>query len=87
MITNRAGTIIEGSITTYIVADHLAETAVHHPAEGEIPTAQADIIHAASMDHHTVTNKFRRSPTPYAHQVSSITFAAPEPSEASSSDT
>ena len=53
MITDRAGTIIEGSITAHTVVVHLAETAVHHQAETDIPTAQADTIHAASMDHCT----------------------------------
>ena len=53
MITDRAGTIKEGPITADRVADHLAETAVHQPAEEDIPTAQADTIHAVSMDHNT----------------------------------
>ena len=62
MITDRAGNIIEGSVTADTVADHLAGTAVHQPAEADIQTAQEDTIHATSMDHHTTQINLEGAP-------------------------
>ena len=86
MVTDKAETIKKGPLIADTIADHLAEKAIH-PGAADIPTAQADTINTTTMDHHTGTNRYRQSPTPCAHQISSITTAVQEPSEASSSGT
>ena len=53
MVTDKADTIKKGPAIADTAADHPAEKTVHHPGKANIPTAQTDIIHTASIDHHT----------------------------------
>ena len=62
MVTDKAGTIKKGPVIADTIADHLAEKTVHHPGEADIPTAQADTINTASMDHHTAQIDIGKSP-------------------------
>ena len=86
MVTNKASIIKKGPEIVDTAADYPAEKAVQHPGEASIPTAQQDTTHSQHGSPHHM-NIYRRSPTPYSHQVSSITTAVQKPSSASSSDT
>ena len=62
MVTDKADTIKKDPAITDTAADLPAAKTVHHPGEADIPTAQADTIHAASMDHHTAQINLGEAP-------------------------
>ena len=53
MVTDKADTNKKGPATADTAADHPTEKAVHNSGEANVPTAQQDTTHTASMDHQT----------------------------------